>query len=227
MKKAFVTFGAVILAGVFLILAVRCYQSYNRSVSVRGLCEREVKADVAIYPISFRESGNDLVSLYNTVSKKNQIIVDFLKNNGITESEITIGVPTVTDRQSEGYYSQGLERYTLKSVITVYTHQVDNVLALQRNLSSLIEKGIALAGDDWSNPITYEFASLNEIKPEMIKEANQNALAAADQFAKDSKSKVGKIKQAEQGLFSIENRDINTPYIKKVRVVTYVTYQLK
>ena len=227
MKKAFVTFGAVILAGIFLILAVRCFISFNRSVSVRGLCEREVKADVAIYPISFRESGNDLISLYNNVSKKNQIILDFLESNGISEDEITIGVPVVTDRQSEGYYQGGLERYTLKSTVTVYTKQVDNVLALQRNLSTLIEKGIALSADDWSNPITYQFASLNEIKPEMIQEANQNARQAADQFAKDSKSRVGKIKNAEQGLFSIENRDINTPYIKKVRVVTYVTYQLK
>ena len=88
-----------------------------------------------------------------------------------------------------------------------------------------MEQGIAINVNEWN--VTYNFTGLNDIKPQMIEEANKAARAAGEQFAKDSDSRLGKIKEASQCLFSIENRDQNTPYIKKVRAVTYVNYYLR
>ena len=228
MKKAILVFCSIALSGLFLILAVNRFKSYERTVSVRGLCEREVKADVAIYPISFSEGGDNLIELNKLIQKENQIIIEFLKENGFDDNDITVSVPSINDHRNDSYRSAKQPDFTMNSVVTIYTKKVDSVLALQNKLTSLIEKGIAIStGDGWSNPVTYNFAALNSIKPEMIEEANKSAYDAAAQFAKDSKSRVGKIKDASQGLFSIENRDANTPYIKNVRVVNYVTYYLR
>lgn len=218
---------AALILGICMIIGANNIGKPRSTVSVRGLCEREVMADRAIYPISYKESGNDLENLFATVQKKNEIIRTFLKQNGFSDDEITIGTPKLTDRLSDSYstYSQ---RYTINSVVSLCTDKVSDVIKIQTNLSSLLEQGVAVgSGNEWENPIIFEFAGLNNIKPEMIEEANHNARAAADQFAKDSESKVGKIKEAIQGLFSIENRDANTPHIKRVRVITYVTYYLR
>ena len=93
--------------------------------------------------------------------------------------------------------------------------------------TELLKQGIAITGGDYRYSVSYEFTGLNDIKPQMIEEATKNARAAAEKFAKDSDSKLGKIRNASQGQFSISNRDGNTPYIKSVRVVTTVTYYLK
>jgi hypothetical protein len=105
---------------------------------------------------------------------------------------------------------------------------VDAVLALMGKQSELLKKGIVTGGSNqWENPVDFRYEGLNDIKPEMIEEATRNAREAANKFANDSGSRLGKIKTANQGTFTIEDRDSNTPYIKKVRVVTSVTYYLK
>ena len=91
------------------------------------------------------------------------------------------------------------------------------------NQSELLKQGIVTGGGSWENPVEFKYEGLNDIKPEMIEEATRNAREAAQKFAKDSDSRLGKIKTANQGTFTIEDRDSNTPYIKKVRVVTTVT----
>jgi hypothetical protein len=93
--------------------------------------------------------------------------------------------------------------------------------------ADLLKKGVVVAGNDWENPVEFKYEGLNEIKPQMIEEATQNARETAQKFAQDSDSSLGKIKTANQGTFTIEDRDSNTPYIKRVRVVTSVTYYLK
>ena len=119
-------------------------------------------------------------------------------------------------------------RYIAKNIITVYTSDVDTVLTLMGKQSELLIKGIVTGGtNQWENPVEFKYEGLNDIKPQMIEEATENARAAAKKFAKDSGSRLGKIKAANQGTFTIENRDSTTPYIKKVRVVTSVTYFLK
>lgn len=225
MKRAIVTITAVIIAGLFLLWSVCKFKSYDQTVSVRGLCEREVKADVAIYPVVYKLRSNDMEQIYRDVNSNNHIVIDFLKEYGFTDDEITIGAPSIYE--NDGWKKDNASRYTATIAITVYTHKIDSVLSLRSNLLALIGKGVVLSTDNWSYPVQYEFNALNDIKPEMIEEANKNARAAAEKFAKDSDSKLGKIQNATQGLFSIEDRDQYTPQIKTVRVITYVSYYLK
>ena len=120
-----------------------------------------------------------------------------------------------------------VHRFIAKNIITVCTSDVESVLALMGRQSELLKKGIVLGGaNQWENPVEFRYEGLNEIKPSMIEEATMNAREAAQKFAKDSGSRLGKIKTANQGTFTIENRDSSTPYIKKIRVVTSVTYYL-
>lgn len=220
---------AALILGICFMLGLKNFKNADRQVSVRGLCEKEVMADRAIYPIVFQEGGDDLVRVAENIDAKNQVVINFLKENGFTDDEITVAPPKVEDRSINNYSgNQHLLKYAMKSVITVYTKKVDKVLEMQSKQGQLLEKGIAVgAGNSWENPVTYSFEGLNDIKPDMIAEANKNAKEAAQQFANDSDSKLGKISQAQQGLFTIENRDQNTPQKKTVRVVTYVTYRLR
>lgn len=227
---------AALILGVCFMLGLKSFKNADRQVSVRGLCEKEVMADRAIYPIVFQEGGYELVQVAESIAAKNQIVIDFLKENGFTDEEITVAPLQVEDCSVKNAYSYSVSNsgnkrpinYVVKSVVTVYSKKVDKVQEMQGKQGQLLEKGIAVgAGNTWEYPVTYNFEGLNDIKPGMIAEANKNAKEAAEQFAKDSDSKLGKIKQAQQGLFTIEDRDRNTPQKKTVRVVTYVTYQLK
>lgn len=218
---------AALILGICIILAASRISNGTNTVTVKGLCEKEVMADRAIYPISYKESGDNLESLYNTVKQKNEVIRQYLKDKGFSDAEISIGTPRLTDRLADSYGTYQ-SRYTINSVVSLCTEKVEQVIALQGDLSSLLDQDIAIgSGNEWETPAVYEITKLNDLKPEMIEAANQNARATAEQFAKDSDSRLGKITEATQGLFSIEPRDANTPYIKKVRVVTTVSYKLK
>lgn len=200
----------------------------ERIVSVKGLSERTVQADKVVWPLVYKEVGNDLTSLSSEVGLKNKIIVDYLKSKGITDEEISIASPEIIDLQAERYMSQNvIYRYNLTSVITVSSQQVDLVRNLIAQQGELLDKGIAIVSGEYDTQVNYLFTGLNELKPDMIAEATRNAREAAEQFATDSDSKLGKIKTASQGQFSISDRDQYTPYLKNVRVVTSVVYYLK
>ena len=125
-----------------------------------------------------------------------------------------------------GYYDRRPEyHYSITTSLIISTKDVDKVLALIDRQVSLILEGITIE-NDWDAKTEFMFESLNDIKPQMIEEATRNAREVAMKFAQDSNSRLGKIKKASQGTFSIEARDSNTPYIKKVRVVTNVVYYL-
>ena len=223
----FIMVGLVVL-GLMVPRAVEKYRSYDRTVNVKGLCEMEVKADKVIWPIVYKVMSNDLQSIYSQTDSGNAVIVEFLKAGGISPDEITVSVPQISDKLANEYGSYDRTfRYIATNVVTVYTSDVDKVLALMSQQSDLLKKGIVTAANSWENPVEFKYEGLNDIKPAMIEEATKNAREAAQKFAKDSDSKLGKIKTANQGTFTIENRDSNTPYIKKVRVVTSVTYYLK
>ena len=219
----------LIVLGMMMPRAVDKFRSFDRMVNVKGLCEKEVKADKVIWPVVYRVMANDVQSVYDQTDRNNAAIIGFLKAGGIKDSEITVSVPEISDKYATEYGSNDRAfRYIAKNVITVYTSDVDAVLALMSRQSDLLKKGIVTAGSNqWENPVEFKYEGLNEIKPEMIEEATRNAREAAEKFAKDSDSRLGQIKTANQGTFTIENRDSNTPYIKKVRVVTSVTYYLK
>ena len=223
----FVMVGLVVL-GLMIPKAVDKYRSYDRTVNVKGLCEMEVKADKVIWPIVYKVMSNDIQSIYAQTDAGNAVILDFLRAGGVSLDEITVSVPQISDKFANEYGGNDRAfRYIATNVVTVYTSEVDKVLALMSQQSELLKKGIVTAANSWENPVEFKYEGLNGIKPAMIEEATRNAREAAEKFAKDSDSSLGKIKTANQGTFTIENRDSNTPYIKKVRVVTSVTYYLK
>lgn len=224
---AFVMVGLIVL-GLMIPRAVEKFRSYDRTVNVKGLCEKEVKADKVIWPVVYKVVANDIQSIYDQTDGSNAAIMDYLKAGGIDASEITVSVPQISDKFANEYGNNDRAyRYIATNVITVCTDKVDDVLGLMSKQSDLLKKGIVTGGNTWENPVEFKYEGLNEIKPAMIEEATMNAREAAEKFAKDSESRLGKIKTANQGTFTIENRDSNTPYIKKVRIVTSVTYYLK
>ena len=189
----------------------------------------EVPANLVIWPLTYKNLGNDLLSLYSELKQANQTITDFLKEKGISSDEISIGAPEIIDLKAERYGNsdESPYRYNVTSVITVSSNKVDLVRNLISEQGELLKRGIAITSGDYRYNVQYEFTKLNDIKPQMIEEATKNAREAAEKFAKDSESELGKIQSANQGQFSINDRDANTPYIKKVRVVTSVAYTLK
>lgn len=213
--------GALLLGG-----SIKTSRTDDRIVSVKGLCEREVKADNVICPFAYKEGGDDLQQLYRTIEHKNAIIIRFLGAAGIGEEEISVAAPKVLDTRTEWSGSQNRYTYIVTSVVTVCTDKVDEIIALQAQQGELLQQGIAMTSG-WEFPTVYTFTKLNEIKPSMIETATKNARETAEKFAADSNSKLGKIKRATQGQFSITDRDSNTPYMKNVRVVTSVDYYLK
>ncbi len=224
---AFVMAGLIIL-GLCMIIAVSKFKSYDRIVSVKGLCEKEVPADRVTWPLAYKLVGNDLVSLYKEINRQNDIIIKFLVSNGIAGEDIYVSAPQVIDLQADRYADQKrLYRYNITSVITVATFEVAKVRDIINKQTDLLAQGVALYSDDYNYRVSYDFTGLNQIKPGMIEEATAKARAAAEKFAADSRSRLGKIKNASQGQFSVSDRDVNTPYIKNVRVVTSVDYYLR
>ena len=219
----------LIVMGAILSYGIITVKDRDRIVTVKGLAEREVNADRVIWPLVFKEIGNDMTSIYNEINRKNGIVCDFLEENGITEAEISIAAPQIIDMRAERYVNSNEinYRYNVTSIITVSSGQVDKVRQLITRQADLLKKGVAITGDDYRYTTQYEFTRLNDIKPEMIEEATVAARNAAEKFAKDSDSKLGKIRRANQGQFVISDRDNNTPYIKQVRVVTTIDYYLK
>lgn len=200
----------------------------KRTVGVKGLAEKEVKANKVTWPIAYQELGNDLQELYSRINKNNSAIVKFLTTNGIRPDDITQGAPVVTDFNANQYSeNRSGYRYSAKECVTVSSSEVDKVRKLILRQSELMNMGIAVTTGDYEHNVTYEYTDLNKIKPQMIEEATKNAREAAEKFASDSESKLGKISHASQGQFSIEDRDANTPYIKNVRVVSSIEYYLK
>ena len=220
---------AIILAVGMMVLGwcvksgIDNFTNKDRKVTVKGLAEREVKADKVTWSLSTNEMGNDLPSLYNTINAKTDKIKVFLKQNGIDNDEITVNPPTVNDLESNQWSENRRNfRYIINTTLTVSTQKVDLVNKAIFQQAELLKQGVAIEG---SNP-QYEYVSFQQMKPEMMEEAIKNAQKTAEQFAKASESELGEIRTAGQGQFEIDDRDQNTPYIKKLRVVTTVTYSL-
>ena len=224
---------AVGIAGGFALLGsnissgIESFVNRDRIVTVKGLSERQVKADRVIWPVGFRELGDDLQDVYGRIEKRKDQVVAFLKEAGLTDAEIEVASPQVTDAQAAMYANQKSRyRYSMTQTVTVSSDKVDLVRDLLVRQSDLIKAGVTLVGD-YSWRTSFQFTGLNTVKPAMIEEATKNARASAEKFAQDSGSSLGKIRRANQGQFSITDRDSNTPYIKSVRVVTTVEYFLK
>ncbi|MDE5969648.1 MAG: SIMPL domain-containing protein [Muribaculaceae bacterium] len=219
---------AIVLLGLIIKAGMDNFSYRDRIVSVRGLAEKEVNANKVTWPIVIKQVGNSLNEIYSAVQKSNSTIIDFLKANGIEDSEILVNAPELVDNRTDRYNSSPIMyNYNLTSVIVVSSSKVDLVRNLISKQMELLRDGIAIINGGYQYPVKYEYTDLNSIKPEMIAEATAKAREAGQQFATDSKSRLGKIKTASQGQFSIEDRDENTPYIKKVRVVSNIQFYLE
>lgn len=227
--EAAIVAAGLVLAGLIVQQGIQHFVDSHRIVSVKGLAEMEVPANKVTWPLVSKSLGNDLGTLYEDIRRSNQTIVGFLKEKGIGESEISVGAPEIIDLQAERYGSDrpAPYRYNVTTVITVTSDKVDLVRGLISEQGELLKRGVAITGGDYRYNIVYEYTDLNRIKPQMIEEATKNARQAGEKFAKDSDSELGKIRTANQGQFSITDRDANTPYIKKVRVVTTIDYSLE
>lgn len=228
-KEAVIIAVGLLMIGLFVGRGISSFADKDRTVNVKGLAEMEVPADKVTWPLVYKSLGNDLSSLYDQIKKSNETITKFLLEKGIEQSEISINAPEIIDMKAERYggNQDTPYRYNVTSIITVTSSKVDLVRSLISEQGELLKRGIAITSGDYRYNVQYEYTGLNSIKPQMIEEATKNARQAAAKFAEDSESKLGKIKKANQGQFSITDRDANTPYIKKVRVVTTIDYSLE
>ncbi|MCQ8878148.1 SIMPL domain-containing protein [Pseudoalteromonas shioyasakiensis] len=217
------------LLGLGLILKSTAIEVKNmeRTVTVKGLAEREVLADTAIWPLQFSDADNNLEKLVERVEHKSDAVIAFLKLHGFDDDEISRGAQSIIDKQAREYSSENQQyRYIARANITVYTTQPSKVQNALAQVGQLAKQGIAIVQDSYETRIEYLFTGLNDVKPAMVQQATEKAREVAIKFAKDSQSKLGKIKTARQGQFSITDRDSNTPQLKKVRVVTSIEYYL-
>lgn len=219
---------AMITSGYFIGNMHKTGQESNRYVQVKGLSEREVKADLAVWPINAVLTGNDLKSLKENIESQNKQVYQFFLDQGFNENELTKGMVNITDARSNLYNNNQYSgfRYLSKSEFTVRTKDIKKLQQALSESLNLMSKGIVLGSKNEWRPIEYIFTGLNELKPSMIEEATTNARQVAEKFARDSKSTVGPIRVARQGQFSINDRDQNTPEIKIIRVVSTIEYQL-
>ena len=204
------------------------FANKDRNVTVKGLAEKEVEADKVTWPIPTKELGNDLPELYQRINTTTAKVKAFLQQHGIKDDEINVNAPVVIDLNADQYSNNNRGfRYNITSTITVTSQNVKLVRSIMAKQGELLKQGVAVLDGGYENRITYEYVGFKKMKPQMMQEAIKNAEATAQEFATNSNSKLNKITKADQGQFSIDDRDANTPYIKKVRVVTTITYSLK
>ena len=233
----------LIVGGWVLGAEIKATRLSDRYVSVKGLVERKVKSDLAIWPLSYKGAGDDLSLVYAKTESDKKAVLQFLDQQGFQSSEIELGMIRVVDTQANEYggNNRAPRRYIAEQQITVRTTRVDQVAVAAQKTMQLLQKGIVLSGNPGQG-LVYKFTGLNSIKPDMITEATRNARSAADRFASDSGSKVGSIRQANQGVFSIlpadqagdagepgefgGNSGGDSSLMKTVRVVTSVQYYL-
>ena len=222
-REAVILAIGIIVLGWFIKSGIDNFSNKDRKVTVKGLAEREVKADKVTWSLSTNEMGNDLPTLYENINVKTGKIKAFLKQNGIEDGEITVNPPTVNDLESNQWSENRRNfRYIINTTLTVSTQKVDLVNKAIFKQAELLKQGVAIEG---SNP-QYEYVSFQQMKPEMMEEAIKNAQKTAEQFTKASNSKLGNIQTAGQGQFEINDRDQNALYSNQLRVVTTITYAL-
>lgn len=218
----------IALSGFFVAYGVVESRKSMRSVQVKGLAERIVKSDQAVWTLNFKLVNNALPALYKDLSQAQEKIRQFLKQRGFKEGDINLNPVTLNDNQSVNYnQNQNLPRYSADSGISVATKEVDAVGSGMQETGLLVEQGIVLT----SSSVVYRFNGLNSIKPEMLTDATDSAYEAAQSFATNAKTQLGAIRRATQGLFTIQdatsNYDSGTEVMKKIRVVTTVEFALE
>jgi len=231
----------MILGGMLLGMKVRDFKRADRYVEVKGLVERTVKSDSATWPITFSETGDQLPAVFAASQKDKAAVLAFLTAQGFSAQDVTVGSVSVTDKTTNqfGNNTSG-PRFMVQQTITVESKDVDKVAAANAKTADLIGAGVVVQSTEGQPSVTYKFNGLNALKPDMITEATKNARSSADRFAQDSGSKVGEIRSANQGVFSISAANAGSAtgdegtvdtsgdgsIMKKVRVVSTIDYYL-
>lgn len=214
-------------SGWFAAEGMRKLRTADRYVTVKGSAEKIVDADLVVWPLSQTVGGNELGAVQAQLDANTRTIRDFLTSAGFKDDEIVVSPPRLEDRWAYSYGdNRPPERYRYSNTVTLRSNRVTAALAALRRSGDVVAKGVMLNTDDGGGP-DFDYTQLNEIKPALIAEATANARKSAEQFAKDSGARIGGIRNANQGVISIENRDAGSPQIKKIRVVTTVEYFLR
>jgi len=225
-----------VLAGLLVGSGFKAGRSSDRFVTVKGISEREVEADLALWPLQMVAADNDLSAAQARMDRMVALTRDFLREKEIPEGQVTIQSFKVTDAQANPYQGgMAPNRFIITQTLMVRSEDPLRVLAASQEVGELVEAGVVLTSGQEYGPggPTFIFSRLNDLKPEMLAEATARALEAAREFASASGSAVGKIRQANQGVFQILPRDAapgqqeQNQLFKTVRVVTTVEYLLE
>jgi hypothetical protein len=234
---ALVLAAGLVLGGLLFGVGVARVRADDRFVSVKGVSEREVRADLAIWPLRIVAADNDLAQASRTLRESEQRLREFLAAQGIDSTQLAVQDFSASDAFVNQYGGgQITSRYALRQTVVVRSTNPDQILAASQRVAELVNAGVVLSsGNEYggTNGPTFLFTKLNEVKPPMIQEATARAREAAEQFARDSRASLGGIRRANQGVFEILPRDQapgisqESQVVKTVRVVSTVEYLLK
>lgn len=210
---------ALLLFSVAFFFSARDFSKQGSYVEVKGLSEKIVKADTAIWSLSFEIKSNNIDSLYADTENNTTIIKKFLTDKGFDASEINVAPINIY----QDTYKDAAFRYNSTNQVSVYTKKVDLAKSASNDTLLLVKKGVVLN----QNSISFEFSDLNSIKPAMLEEAIKNAQDTASQLASNAGTSVGKITRGNQGVFDITEKDPGSPEFKKIRLVSTLRFLLK
>jgi uncharacterized protein len=235
----------LIINGLILGRSIQRFKKEDRTISVKGFSEREVKSDLAVWSIKTRVADNDLAAGSKAIEEVKNKVIAFLKEKGFKDDEILLKGLSVNDKKAQEYDVNNAAisfRFIIDNTIQVRSNQVELIDKVSRMTDELLKRGVLISNrDEYMGMVRYYYTKLNDIKPEMLTDATKNAKNAAIQFAKESNSQIGKLKKASQGLFSVIDRDesLSGPadpnmyangtndLMKKVRVVVSVDYSIE
>lgn len=208
-----------LLISVAFFISAKDFSKQGSYVEVKGLSEKIVKADTAIWSMSFEVKSNNIDTLYSDIEKNITTIKTFLTEKGFEASEINVAPVNIYQET----YKDAAFRYNSMNQVSVYTKKVDLAKSTSNETLLLVKRGVVLN----QNNISFEFSDLNSIKPEMLAEAIKNARDTASQFANNSGSLVGSVTRGNQGVFDITDKDPGSPEYKKIRLVSTLRFLLK
>ena len=208
-----------VLISVAFFLSAQDFSKQGSYVEVKGLSERIVKADTAIWSMSFEVKSNNVDSLYADIEKNITTIKGFLLEKGFESTEINVAPVNIYQET----YKDAVFRYNSTNQISVYTKKVDLAKSTSNETLLLVKRGVVLN----QNNISFEFSDINSIKPEMLADAIKNARDTASQFAKNAGTTVGSVTRGNQGVFDITEKDPGSPEYKKIRLVSTLRFLLK
>ena len=235
--RAIILAAGLTLGGLLIGLGFARARSADRFVTVKGIAEREVAADVAIWALRLVTASNDLSAAHGELQQHVSRVREFLHQQQIDSSQVSLQGFVVVDALANPYAQSErvASRYVMRQTVLVRSPQPERVLAASQRVAELVNAGVVISSGEEYGPggPTFIFTKLNELKPEMLAESTARAREAAEQFARDADSGLGSIRRANQGVFEILPRapgpgmTEESQLLKTVRVVSTVEYFLR